>query len=355
MIIGIVGGGQLGLMMAEAAHQKGHTVIGLDPTKHCPLSTNANKMIVAAYNDKDAFHSLVNQSDVITYEFENVDSSFVKRYEDMIPQKQKALLIARDRLLEKDFAHSLDIPTPRYKAINQISDLFYPSILKTRTGGYDGKGQVKLTTKNAIDQLSINDDLMYILEEYVSFDYEISVIASRSMSGDIVTFPIPINIHKNGILFQSKVYRNIPVHIQQKAIQYTKDIITALDYVGTLAVEYFVAGEEVLFNEFAPRPHNSGHYTIEGCNVSQFMNHILAITGEELIQPTLLSNTIMINELGQDEHFHATMDKTICTYHDYHKKSRKHNRKMAHITCISNDLDTLDKQAIKITGETNEY
>jgi 5-(carboxyamino)imidazole ribonucleotide synthase len=334
MMIGIVGGGQLGLMMAEAAIPLGHTVVGLDPEPSCPLSHVAQHMIIAPYDDPSAIHDLAAQVDVLTYEFENVDATRLSPYEEQLPQTTHALVVAKDRWNEKTFAVECGIPTPRFARYRDKKDAVVPSIIKTTKGGYDGKGQYWIRTEedlaNAPDQV---DDFAYLMEDIVPFDYEISVIATRDQAGNIVTYPIPINTHEQGILRTSYVGTDIPKSIQDEAVRLTRVLITRLSYVGTLAVEYFVWGDQVLFNEFAPRPHNSGHYSIEGCDVSQFENHIRAITGMAVVSPTLRTTTLMINELGQDPPF-SQVSWAGCTYHDYHKTERRAGRKMGHMTCL---------------------
>ncbi len=351
MIIGIIGGGQLGMMMAEASAKYDVKIIGLDPNVDCPLSYHADEMIISEYNDESAFAKLVEKSDVITYEFENVDLSLVDKYSSHIPQKSSGLRNSRNRLTEKEYANSLDIKTAKFLKLNSIDDVFTPSIIKTTTGGYDGKGQHLISEKNDIDQLSLNDDIEYIVEELVKFDFEISVVASRDAFGNVVTYPIPKNTHRNGILFTSEVFNDLSPKIVTQAIEYTNRIIDDLDYIGTLAIEYFIKGDEVIFNEFAPRPHNSGHYTIEGCNVSQFENHIRAIMGMEVLVPTLSNPTIMINVLGQDDAFVKRASADNAFVHMYNKKVSNFNRKMGHITIMNKSQNQLTKTKNYIIGE----
>ncbi|AIO18178.1 N5-carboxyaminoimidazole ribonucleotide synthase [Candidatus Izimaplasma bacterium HR1] len=344
MRIGIIGGGQLGLMMAEAAKKYNHIIVGLDPNECCPLSHVADEMIVGQYNNKELFKEFEEKCDVITYEFENVDMDLVSQYEDKIPQKRAALFYSRNRLTEKAFARDLNIPTAKFlKYDKQL--LFYPSIIKTTTGGYDGKGQWKISKKEDVDQMLFDSNIEYIIEELVEFDYEISVVASRDSFGNVSFIPIPVNKHRNGILFTSTVFDDIDSLIVSKAKEYTTRIIEDLDYVGTLAVEYFVKGNQVIFNEFAPRPHNSGHYSIEGCSVSQFENHILAITNQKVMKSHLINPTIMINVLGQDNGFIEDISDSSVHYHDYNKTERKNDRKMGHITIVSSTIS--EAQSIK--------
>ncbi len=350
MNIGIIGGGQLGMMMAESAIKQGHDVNALDHAWTAPIKGYSKNLFTDGFTHKAGYQKLYEISDVLTYEFENVSLNWVNHFVDKIPQKTKALEISRHRLIEKEFASSLNIKTPHYELFDQSHTYTYPFILKTTTLGYDGHGQYRINSKEDINKIKDIHSLELIKEEIIKFDDEISVVCTRDQFGNIAVFPIPRNIHKNGILHLSILDDKISEEVKQTATTYAKDIITALDYVGTLAVEFFVCGKEVLFNEFAPRPHNSGHYTIEGCNVSQFDNHILAVTGNEVITPNLLSKTVMLNILGQDLEITKKCESMDQVYvHMYHKKEAKHNRKMGHVTITGDDC--LEKLAL-IIGET---
>lgn len=351
MKIGIIGGGQLGMMMAIEAKKCGHNVLGLDPNPKCPLSFEADKMIVGDYSDKAKFRKIVTESDVVTYEFENVDLALIKLYEDKIPQKTTALQKSRNRLVEKNYAKSLGIETPKFELFTSNYLYKYPIVIKTITGGYDGKGQHFISNQDSFDQLQIDWSMEYIVEELIEFDFEISVIATRDAKGTIVTYPIPINKHKNGILFSSTVGCGITSEVSKKAIDYTKVLINDLNYVGTLAVEYFVKGKDVVFNEFAPRPHNSGHYTIEGCSTSQFENHIRAITGHYVRIPRMIRPSMMINVLGQNMEFLNKTNKENIYLHMYHKEKVMENRKMGHITIMGYTVESLNLMKKEIVEE----
>lgn len=352
MKIGIIGGGQLGMMMAEVAVKDGHQIISLDPNNKCSITRYSTEHIAKDYNDYDALKYMNDTCDVLTYEFENVDLDILKKFITKLPQKTEALRISRNRITEKKYAQSLGIQTPKFVLVQQESDIFYPSIVKTTTGGYDGKGQFKIIDNNDIDQLPNINEVELVCEELIHFDYEISVVATRDIYGSIVVYPIPVNSHKNGILHTSLVRNNLPVEITEKAIHYTTKILEDLDYVGTLAVEYFVVKHEVLFNEFAPRPHNSGHYTQDGCNVSQFENHIRAITNQKTIRPTLKKDTIMLNVLGQNKTFYNLFkDLDNCYIHDYFKHSDKKNRKIGHINYLFENEEQLTNFIQKFTKE----
>ncbi|MCF7925650.1 MAG: 5-(carboxyamino)imidazole ribonucleotide synthase [Candidatus Izimaplasma sp.] len=344
MKIGIVGGGQLGMMMTQAAQELGHYVICLDPNKTCSTSYYADEMVIGDYNNTQSFKTLADKCDVITYEFENVDLKLIETYQTMIPQKAKALQVSRHRLIEKTFAQTLEIPTPRFKQYIHTTPIKYPCVIKTATGGYDGKGQFYIKSKDELNSLNFTFDRDYIVESLIAFDYEISCVLTRDKKGVIAIQPIPINTHDNGILSLSDISQKLPNVVLKKATDYATRIITKLDYVGTLGVEFFVKDNIVLFNEFAPRPHNSGHFSIEGTSVSQFTNHILAITGKDILPVSLKAPTIMINILGKDIALkELAKDISFAHLHMYHKTENRPNRKMGHIT-LSHPSDALLKQ-----------
>lgn len=352
MKIAIIGGGQLGMMMAEEAKKLGHIIYSLDPNPNCSITKFSDCHIAKEYNDEEVLQYMYENVDVITYEFENVDLNVLSNYLDKIPQKLDALRISRNRIVEKNYAKSLGIQTPAFTKVYEKEDIFFPSIVKTITGGYDGKGQYVVKSKHDVDRIDKKDTLEYICEEHIQFDYEISVVATRDRYGTTRCFPIPKNIHKNGILHISKIDEKIPSSIKYKAEQYATKIIEDLDYIGTLAVEFFVRGEEVLFNEFAPRPHNSGHYTMDGCNISQFASHILAITNEKLPEISLIEKTIMINVLGQYKHFYSNSKSMKNSFiHDYYKNSTRENRKIGHINVLYNNDAHYNKIIRKIIEE----
>jgi 5-(carboxyamino)imidazole ribonucleotide synthase len=333
MKIGIIGGGQLGMMMAEAAIELGHQIVSLDPQKKCSITRYSSQHLVYDYSDKIGIEKLIEASDVITYEFENVDLDVLGNIGAILPQKVNTLELSQNRLKEKEFAKSLRIKTPRFRKLESMSNLFYPSIAKSITGGYDGKGQISLKHSGCFSEKDINIANEYIIEELIEFDYEISIISTRDSFGNIVYYPTPRNVHRDGILFTSTVVDDVPFEIIKKARKFTTQILESLDYIGTLTVEYFVKGTDVIFNEFAPRPHNSGHYSIEGCNVSQFKNHILAITNETVIEPTLIHNSIMINVLGQNLNYYIRAKNLNDIHiHNYFKEEIRVDRKMGHIT-----------------------
>ncbi len=343
--IGIIGGGQLGMMMTEAAHLLGYKVTTLDPTPQSPAGQIADEEIIAAYDDEVSLASLCEKTDVVTYEFENVPYTSVQKFKEQynIPQGEMPLYLSQDRLREKEAAHKAGATCGPYSAVDSkealvagLAELGYPCVLKTCSGGYDGKGQVVLRSEEDIPTAALlAEKQSCILEKFIHFQCEISVIVTRSMSGEMTTLPVTQNIHRNNILFMSIAPAPINPAIVTKAEAMARTMMENFGFVGTLAIEMFVVEDGVIFNEMAPRPHNSGHYSIEGCITSQFEQHVRAITGMPLGETTLKQPTIMVNYLGQ--HVEAVQKIVGCNLpnvyiHDYGKAQPAHNRKMGHIT-----------------------
>ncbi|WP_405099563.1 5-(carboxyamino)imidazole ribonucleotide synthase [Oceanobacillus sp. FSL H7-0719] len=355
--IGIIGGGQLGRMMAIAARYMGYKIAVLDPTADCPTAQVADVQLTAAYDDMDAIKELTRISDVITYEFENVDldaAAYIEK-QDKLPQGAFALEITQNREKEKTMIRGLGLPVPEFTIVKNgeeaktvLKEFTLPAVMKTCSGGYDGKGQIKLETE-ADKQEAIRFAKEHghcIIEEWITFDKEISVVFSRSVSGEITFFPISENEHRDHILYKTTVPAAVNETIQQKAYQAARMLGEKMNIVGTFAIEMFVNGEEIYLNEMAPRPHNSGHYSIEACNVSQFGQHILAICGLPLKEIELLQPAVMVNVLGEDvepllEYLQIEADGYA---HLYGKAAIKAKRKMGHITFIGKDRNDVLRQ-----------
>lgn len=345
-IIGIIGGGQLGRMMAIEAKQMGHRIYVLDPQEDCPTSQVADKHYIANYDDIKELEKLCKACDVVTYEFENVPYIAIKELssEYNIAGGYLPLYLAQNRYREKMAVETINVPTVRFRQIlneeqldEAIQILGMPAVLKTCEGGYDGKGQVVIKDDISLEVAKkLIKEKECIIEEFLKFDKEISVVATRSKTGEITTLPIPENVHINNILHTSTVPCKISDSVKNKAIEYIKKIVDEHKVVGTLCVEFFIKGDEVYFNEMAPRPHNSGHYSIEGCNVSQFGQHIRAILGDKLGNTNLIQPAIMVNVLGQHvngiEELVKSKDYYDCKVHMYGKKEAKKDRKMGHVT-----------------------
>ncbi|MBF0818889.1 5-(carboxyamino)imidazole ribonucleotide synthase [Streptococcus acidominimus] len=347
--IGIIGGGQLGQMMAISAIYRGHKVITLDPAADCPAS-RVSEVIVADYTDVDALASLAARCDILTYEFENVNADSLEAVADkaLLPQGTALLRIAQNRIAEKAFLTKAGVGLAPYRIVSSSLDLAdydfsTTRVLKTATGGYDGHGQVVIRDVESLAQAKVlADQTDCVLEDFVPFDLEISVLVSGN-GRELTVFPVQENIHRNNILSKTIVPARISEHLAEKAVQMAKKIATDLQLFGTLCIEMFVAGEEILVNELAPRPHNSGHYSIEACNFSQFDTHILGILGEPLPDIQLYAPAVMFNVLGQDmEQAQAYVAENPSAHlHLYGKAEAKHNRKMGHVTVVGEKVNLI--------------
>lgn len=350
--IGIIGGGQLGQMLTFAAKQAGMRVVILDPNPDCSAAQAADSSIVAEYSDKKAIEELARRSDVLTYEFENVDLEALEDVSDkvLIPQGTELLRITKDRLREKTFLkeHGLQVApfaavSCREDLVSAIEEIGYPSVLKTCEGGYDGKSQLVFHTR---EDLKNADELLEqgrcILEGWVEFSMECSVMVARNMDGAISVFPVSENIHRNQILHESIVPARMSGELQSNAKKMAEKIADSLNLCGILGVEMFVGSDGRLYvNELAPRPHNSGHYSIEACNFSQFAVHNRAICNWPMPKIDLLSPVVMVNILGQhvDGCRKLVLKKSQWHFHDYGKGEIRIDRKMGHVTILTDDIE----------------
>lgn len=357
--IGIIGGGQLGRMMAIAARYMGYKIVVLDPTPNCPTAQVADRQIVAPYDDMDGIKQLTAASDIVTYEFENVDLTAASYIEDKgkLPQGAFALEITQNREKEKQLIKDAGLPVPAFTIVKNSEECRqglikkdFPQVIKTCHGGYDGKGQFKINSEADIELAATfaDDHSPCIIEEWITFDKEISVIFTRAISGEMTYFPIAENDHKDHILYETTVPALISEVVEKKAFAAAKVLASKMNIVGTFAIEMFVSGNDIYINEMAPRPHNSGHYTIEACNVSQFTQHIRAICGLPLVEIELLQPATMINILGEDlENVLKAMRTSPDGFvHLYGKDEPKDKRKMGHITFIGETTDAV-KQLVK--------
>ncbi|MDY5635164.1 MAG: 5-(carboxyamino)imidazole ribonucleotide synthase [Streptococcus orisratti] len=350
--IGIIGGGQLGQMMAISAIYMGHKVVTLDPTADCPAS-RVSEMVVAPYDDVDALRELAARCDVLTYEFENVDADGLDAVikAGQLPQGTDLLRISQNRIFEKDFlANKAGVTVAPYKVVTssldlEDLDLSKTYVLKTATGGYDGHGQVVIKTS---DDLAASNQLANlaecVLEEFVDFDLEISVIVSGN-GKDVTVFPVQENIHRNNILSKTIVPARISDQLAEKAKSMAVQIAKKLNLSGTLCVEMFATADDIIVNEIAPRPHNSGHYSIEACDFSQFDTHILGVLGAPLPQIRLHAPAVMLNVLGQhvEKAEQYVAENPSAHLHLYGKLEAKHNRKMGHVTVLTEDVDNVEE------------
>ncbi|MGG0185806.1 5-(carboxyamino)imidazole ribonucleotide synthase [Bacillus rhizoplanae] len=357
-MIGIIGGGQLGRMMAIAAKEMGYKIAVLDPAKSSPCAQVADIEIVAPYNDLKAIQHLAEISDVVTYEFENIDYNCLQWLEKnaYLPQGSQLLYTTQNRYTEKNAITKAGLPVAPYRLVQKqeelleaIAEFSFPCVLKTTTGGYDGKGQVVLRSEaDIVRAVELVNQAECILEKWVSFEKEISVIVTRSGNGETKVFPVAENIHVNNILHESIVPARITEELSQKGIQYAERLADELKLVGTLAVEMFAtANGEIYINELAPRPHNSGHYTIDACETSQFGQHIRAICNLPLGETILLKPVVMVNILG--EHIEGVLKQvnrlTGCYLHLYGKEEAKLQRKMGHVNILNDKIDVALEKA----------
>jgi 5-(carboxyamino)imidazole ribonucleotide synthase len=345
--IGLLGGGQLGRMLALAAARLGLKTQVFSPDPDSPAFDVVQHATCAEYADVEALELFVSDVDVITYEFENVPAAtamILSARRPVLPDT-KILETTQDRLAEKNFVTRLGIATARYADVasaqglqTAIEQIGYPAVLKTRRFGYDGKGQV--IVREGDDLQTIWTDLgtrSAILEAFVPFEKEVSVIAARSVDGQVVCFDVTENEHRNHILKISHAPARVPDALAAQACEITTKIAEALNYVGVLAVEMFVvpgsAGPTLLVNEIAPRVHNSGHWTLDGASVSQFEQHIRAIAGWPLATPVRYGDVTMTNLIGDDVNDYAQwLTVPGATVHLYGKNAARPGRKMGHVT-----------------------
>ena len=342
--LGIIGGGQLGSMLAISAKKlKIKTIVFCDDAD-APAQNFCNKFISGNYDDKNRIIEFVNQVDVVTYEFENIPFETLNEINKLKPVLPKPSVnrLIQHRLAEKDFINKLNIRTTRYVSIDKKSDIdaledFLPGILKTTTLGYDGKGQHPINSSEKLNSLNIDFSKGYILEKLVKLKKEISIIITRFSNNKYEIYEPIENTHEDQILKHSKIPADINEKIFNQSKEWAMLIAEELKYIGTLCVEFFIDRNDNLYvNEVAPRVHNSGHLTINAFNVSQFENHVRAVCGLEQIPLKKISNAKMINLLGDQISHYRNLPKLENNefFFDYLKKDIKEKRKMGHITIL---------------------
>ncbi|MBD2872710.1 5-(carboxyamino)imidazole ribonucleotide synthase [Paenibacillus arenilitoris] len=359
--IGILGGGQLGRMMANAGSAMGYRFVALDPTPDAPAGQVAEQ-IVAAYDDSEAARELAKRADVITYEFENVDAGVAAMLmaESYVPQGSELLYTTQHRLREKRAIEAAGVRVAPYREIRSEDELREavaafgtPCVLKTAMGGYDGKGQWVIRGENEIPEAYetlARAGVQLVLEQFIRFEKELSVIAARNPQGEIKAFPVAENIHVDNILHLSIVPARISEEVQREAERLAARIAEGLGVIGLIAVELFYSeGGELFVNELAPRPHNSGHYTMEACRTSQFEQHVRAVCNLPLGDTALMSPVVMVNVLGQ--HVAPLLERmagkdeaaerlaVAPKVHLYGKKEAVFKRKMGHVNVLAPDID----------------
>ncbi len=344
--IGILGGGQLGRMLSVAGARLGFRSHVYDPDPHAPAGHVAAFVTTAGYDDTAALEAFGRSVDVVTYEFENIPTSALDLLETLVPIRpgREPLRISQDRITEKDFLGSLDLAVAPYARVDDASSLESaiaaigtPAILKTRRFGYDGKGQAHIAQRNdASNALHAMSGAPAILEGFVDFDLEISVIVARGLSGAISCYDPGENLHLDGILRTTTVPAAIDDGQRVAARAVATRIVDALKYVGVLGVELFVTADDLLVNEFAPRVHNSGHWTQNGCAIDQFEQHVRAISGWTLGDGTRHNNVVMDNLIGSDVDRLPDLARSAeASLHMYGKSEVSPGRKMGHVNRVT--------------------
>ncbi|MGI3184462.1 5-(carboxyamino)imidazole ribonucleotide synthase [Nioella aestuarii] len=342
--IGILGGGQLGRMLSVAASRLGYKTHIYEPDA-APAGDVAARVTQGAYDDLDALAAFAASVDLITYEFENIPADALDVLSDTTPlyPSRRALEVSQDRLTEKTFLTEIGLTTAPFAAVDSAEDLAQaiaqigtPAILKTRRFGYDGKGQARIMTPADADQaLSDMNGAPAILEGFIDFSREISIIAARGRDGSISCYDPGENVHENGILATTTVPAAIPPSLRSDAVLLAARILNALDYVGVMGVELFVTPQGLVVNEIAPRVHNSGHWTQAGCAVDQFEQHIRAVTGWPLGDGKRHANVVMENLIGDDVNKAPDLAAQPGTQiHLYGKADTRPGRKMGHVNTV---------------------
>ena len=360
-ILGIIGGGQLGMMLTEAAKKMPEhisKVIVLDPNENCSASLVGAEQIVADFKDKDSIINLANQVDIITYEIESGDSDVLKSVENQaeINPSPETLKTIQDKFLQKTFLQNHNIPVPEFIKVDDIEEVKeglkkfgYPALLKARRDAYDGKGNFKIDSENEIETAyDYFKGQKLMLEKFVPFKMEVSVIASRNTKGEIKTYPLVENIHEKNILRETIAPSRTSNEVSEKAEKIASNTMDVLKGAGVFGIEMFVTqDDEIVINEIAPRVHNSGHHTLQSSKTSQFEQHLRAILGLDLGSTELLHNTIMYNILGnldfKGEYKKIEISEKNIFLKMYEKKISKPLRKLGHLNIVGFEKQSIDE------------
>ncbi len=371
--IGILGGGQLGRMIALEGRKLGYRFVTLDPTEDSPCGQVSDRQVVASYGDIAAARELAHACDVVTYEFENVDAKVAQILEEesYVPQGSNLLYITQHRIREKSALARFGVPVTPFHPVSSLADILqgaerfgYPCVLKTSMGGYDGKGQWLLRTEadtyNAWNDVCQSEyasanllldnvsDAPFVLEQLIRFKQELSVIVARNGRGEVRSFPVSENEHRDHILHMSIVPARISASVEARAHEIASRVAESFQLNGLIAVELFLTEDDKLYvNELAPRPHNSGHYTYDACVTSQFEQHLRAICNLPLGDVRLLTPVVMVNLLG--EHLAPFLQNVQnlapnIKFHLYGKREVRPKRKMGHINILAKSVDEALKQ-----------
>jgi 5-(carboxyamino)imidazole ribonucleotide synthase len=365
-ILGLIGGGQLGMMIAEAAKKMPDEIseiVVLDPTENCPAAQVGASQIIADFKDRDAIIDLATKCDIITYEIESGDSDVLKSVEDKaeINPSPDTLKIIQDKFLQKSFLRENNIPVPEFIEINDIEDVKIglkkfgiPAMLKARRDAYDGRGNFKIDSEEDVQTAyDYFKGQSLLLEKFVPFRMEVSVIASRNTKGQIKTYPLVENIHKENILRETIAPARVSKNISEKAEEIAEKTMSVLKGAGIFGIEMFVTNDEsVVINEIAPRVHNSGHHTLQSSETSQFEQHLRSILGLELGSTKLIHNSIMYNILGSNgftgEYVPLNISDDGVFLKMYGKKISKPLRKLGHINLVGMKDESIDELLEKL-------
>ena len=371
-ILGIIGGGQLGMMITEAAKKMPEhisKIIVIDPTINCPAAQIGAEQIVADYKDKDAITDLANKSDIITYEIESGDSQILKSVEKNteINPSPETLRIIQDKFLQKSFLQDNCIPVSKFIQIENILDVHegikqfgYPVLLKARRDAYDGRGNFKINSEDEIQKaFDYFKGQKLLLEKFIPFKMEVSVIASRNTKGQIKTYPLVENIHEDNILRETIAPARVSDEIIQKAENIANTTMAVLKGAGVFGIEMFLTQEnEIIINEIAPRVHNSGHHTLQSSETSQFEQHLRAILGLDLGSTKLLHQTIMYNILGsksfEGKYAPLTITQSDVYLKMYGKEISKPLRKLGHFNLVGLNGESIDQLLQKLESIKEE-
>ena len=362
-MLGMLGGGQLGKFFVEAAHRFGYRVTVLDPDQESPAGKIADDHICSSFSDKSSLDLLVKNCEAISTEFENIPSETINYLEERVRTHPNALAISivQRRIKEKEFIKGLELPIGPCEPINSIESFsefenkeLFPAILKQSKFGYDGKGQHQVNSISEVKAvLNGSNENEFILEKKLNLNKEISVVLSRSSDGVSEIFPVIENQHEAGILDLSIIPARVSENFKKEAVSFALKIAKNLNYVGTIAVEFFISDGQLYVNEIAPRPHNSGHFSLDACNVSQFDLQVLSLVDKSLIEINLEKNAVMLNLLGdlwlkngepETPNFEEIEGPGI-NIHLYGKNQPRSGRKMGHITIVGERLEDLISKA----------
>jgi len=358
--LGIIGGGQLGMMITEAAQNLNDNISEitvLDPTENCPAAQAGAKQIVGDFKDELVILKLAEQSDIITYEIESGNTDVLSKLKAEIEPSPSTLGVIQDKLSQKIFLSENELPVSQFYEITslddlreKIKDLGLPVLLKSRRDAYDGRGNFKITSSNEIEKAYQHfDGKSLMVEKFVNFKMEVSVIAARNTKGDITTYPLVENIHENNILKTTIAPARVSDDVISNAGEIAKKTMEVLKGAGVFGIEMFIdQDDKILINEIAPRVHNSGHHTLQSCKTSQFEQHLRAILGLDLGSTDLVHKTVMCNILGPDgfegKYKPVELEKDGVYLKMYGKSISKPQRKLGHFNIVDrNDLESIDQ------------